>query len=83
MSIIAWLAFGLIVGFDGSKIPNRGSGVLLDIALGVVGAAAGGLLFHLSRTTGMTGFNAWSIFVPVIGAVVVLAAFHGLADGIA
>jgi uncharacterized membrane protein YeaQ/YmgE (transglycosylase-associated protein family) len=28
--------------------------------------------------TGVTGFNIWSLFVAVIGAVVVLAIYHAL-----
>ena len=35
MSMIAWIVFGLIAGFIGSKIVNKtGEGVLLDIVLG-------------------------------------------------
>jgi uncharacterized membrane protein YeaQ/YmgE (transglycosylase-associated protein family) len=80
MSIIAWIVFGLIAGFIGSKVVNHhGAGILVDILLGVVGAVVGGLLFHLVGATGVTGFNAWSLFVAVIGAVVVLAGFHLLA----
>lgn len=45
MSIISWIILGLIAGFIGSKIVNRhGQGLLLDIALGVVGAIVGGVL---------------------------------------
>ena len=48
MSILAWLVLGLISGFVGSKIVNkRGEGLILDIALGVVGAMVGGYLFSL------------------------------------
>jgi len=79
MSIIAWIVFGLIAGFIGSKIVNRhGAGVLVDVLLGVLGAVVGGLLFHLVGAVGVTGFNAWSLFVAVIGAVVVLAVYHAL-----
>jgi uncharacterized membrane protein YeaQ/YmgE (transglycosylase-associated protein family) len=46
MSIISWIILGLIAGFIGSKIVNRqGQGLMLDIALGVVGAIVGGVLF--------------------------------------
>ncbi|HEY8091217.1 MAG TPA: GlsB/YeaQ/YmgE family stress response membrane protein [Polyangiaceae bacterium] len=80
MSIVAWIVFGLIAGFIGSKIVNHhGAGIIIDAVLGVVGAIVGGLLFHLAGATGVTGFNAWSLFVAVIGAVVVLAIYHLLA----
>ena len=43
MSWIAWIILGLIAGFIGSKIVNRsGSGILLDIVIGIVGALIGG-----------------------------------------
>jgi uncharacterized membrane protein YeaQ/YmgE (transglycosylase-associated protein family) len=80
MSIIAWIVFGLIAGFIGSKIVNHGgAGALVDILLGVVGAVVGGFLFNLFGAVGVTGFNIWSLFVAVVGAVVVLAAYHAIA----
>ena len=48
MSILAWIVLGLIAGFVGSKIVNRtGEGLVLDLALGIVGAVVGGFLFNL------------------------------------
>jgi uncharacterized membrane protein YeaQ/YmgE (transglycosylase-associated protein family) len=48
VSIIAWIVLGLIAGFVASKIVNNsGQGVVLDIALGIVGAVIGGWLFTL------------------------------------
>jgi uncharacterized membrane protein YeaQ/YmgE (transglycosylase-associated protein family) len=80
MSIVAWIVFGLLAGFIGSKIVNRsGAGALVDILLGIVGAVVGGFLFNLFGAVGVTGFNVWSLFVAVVGAVVVLAAYHAIA----
>jgi uncharacterized membrane protein YeaQ/YmgE (transglycosylase-associated protein family) len=79
MSIIGWILLGLIAGFIGSKIVNKtGEGTLLDIVLGVVGAVVGGFLFNLVGAAGVTGFNIWSMFVAVIGAIVVLVVKHAL-----
>ncbi len=79
MSFIAWILLGLASGFIASKIVNRtGEGVVLDIVLGVVGALVGGFLFALIGARGVTGFNLWSLLVSVIGAVVVLAAYHAV-----
>jgi uncharacterized membrane protein YeaQ/YmgE (transglycosylase-associated protein family) len=81
MGIIAWIVLGLIAGFIASKIVNRsGEGPLLDIVLGVVGALVGGFLFNLVGAAGVTGFNIWSILVAVAGAVVLLLAYHAIAD---
>jgi uncharacterized membrane protein YeaQ/YmgE (transglycosylase-associated protein family) len=79
MSIVAWILLGLVSGFIASKIINRsGEGVVLDIVLGVVGAFVGGMLFNMIGNYGVTGFNLWSIFVSVIGAVLVLGVYHAL-----
>ena len=79
MSIIAWLVLGLIAGFIASKIVNHtGSGVVIDIVLGIIGAMVGGWLFSTLGATPITGFNIYSVFVAVIGAIVVLVIYHAL-----
>jgi uncharacterized membrane protein YeaQ/YmgE (transglycosylase-associated protein family) len=73
MSIVAWIIMGLVAGFIASRIvDHRGRGFVLDVVLGVAGALAGGFLFHLVGATGVTGFNLWSVFVSMIGAVILL-----------
>ena len=82
MSIIAWIVLGLVAGFIGSKIVNRtGEGVILDIVLGVVGAVVGGFVFSLVGAAPVTGFNVYSLFVAVIGAIIVLIIYHALVGG--
>jgi uncharacterized membrane protein YeaQ/YmgE (transglycosylase-associated protein family) len=80
MGIISWILLGLIAGFIASKIVNRtGSGLILDLVLGMVGAAVGGLIFSgLFGMSGVTGVNLWSIVVSVIGAIVVLWIYEAL-----
>ena len=79
MSVLSWVLLGLIAGLIGSKIVNRsGQGLLLDIVLGIVGAVLGGFLFSAIGATGITGFNLYSMFVAVVGAVVVLWAYHAI-----
>jgi uncharacterized membrane protein YeaQ/YmgE (transglycosylase-associated protein family) len=79
MSILAWLVLGLIAGFIASKIVNHsGSGVLLDIVLGIVGAMVGGWLFTTYGGMPVTGFNVYSVVVAVVGAVVVLVVYHAI-----
>ncbi len=79
MSILAWLVLGLISGFIASKLVNKsGEGVLLDIVLGIVGAIVGGWLFNALGRSGVTGLNIYSMFVAVVGAVIVLVAYHAL-----
>ncbi|MER8747609.1 GlsB/YeaQ/YmgE family stress response membrane protein [Mesorhizobium sp. M1004] len=77
MSIISWIILGVIAGFIGSKIVNKtGQGLIMDIVLGIVGAIVGGLIFSAFGATGVTGLNIWSLIVAIIGAVVVLWAYH-------
>ena len=77
MTILGWIILGLLAGFIASKIVNKtGEGVVLDIVLGIVGAVVGGLIFNAIGDTGVTGFNLWSLFVAVIGAVVLLGLYH-------
>ena len=79
MGIIAWLILGLIAGFIGSKIVNRsGEGLVLDIVLGIVGDIVGGFIFNFFGHAGVTGLNLYSLLVAVIGAIVVLVAYHAI-----
>ena len=77
MSIIGWIVLGLIAGFIASKVvDSEGQGLLLDIVLGIVGAVVGGFLFNQLGAAGVTGFNIYSMFVAVVGAVVLLVVYH-------
>ena len=79
MSFISWIFLGLIAGFIASMIVNkRGKGILIDIALGIVGAFVGGLLFNVLGAQGVSGFNLYSLFVAVTGSVVLLLVYHTL-----
>ena len=77
MSIIGWIVFGIIAGFIASKIVNKqGQGVIVDMILGIIGAVVGGWLFERFGSVGVTGFNLYSMFVAVIGAIIVLVLYH-------
>lgn len=79
MSFLAWIVLGLLAGFIGSKLVNkRGEGVMLDIVLGVVGAIAGGLVFNALGAPGVSGLNLYSLFVAVVGSVLVLVLYHAV-----
>jgi uncharacterized membrane protein YeaQ/YmgE (transglycosylase-associated protein family) len=79
MSILGWLVLGLIAGFIASKVVNHtGSGVLMDIVLGIVGALVGGWLFATFGGMPVTGFNIYSMFVAVVGAIVILVVYHAV-----
>ena len=81
MSIIAWIVLGLVAGWIASKIMHgEGSGLVMNLVLGVVGAFVGGLLISVIGGVGVTGFNLWSLLVAVLGAIVVLWLYNALSS---
>jgi uncharacterized membrane protein YeaQ/YmgE (transglycosylase-associated protein family) len=79
MSILGWIFLGLISGFIASRVVNRqGEGCFLNVALGLVGAMVGGFIFSAIGGSSITGFNLYSMFVAIIGAIVVLLLYHAL-----
>jgi len=80
MSYIAWIVLGLVAGFIASKIVNKtGQGLIRDLLLGIVGAIAGGYVARaLGFSQGVTGLNITSLFIAVVGAVLILVIFHAI-----
>lgn len=74
MNILLWIIFGAIAGWLASIVMKTDweQGTLADIILGIVGAVAGGFIMNLFGQSGVTGFNVYSLFVAVIGAIVIL-----------
>ena len=80
MSILAWIVLGVVAGFIASKLVNKsGSGLIMDLVLGIIGAVVGGFLFQQFGHAGVSGLNLYSLLVAVVGAVVVLVVYHALA----
>lgn len=79
MGLLAIIVLGLIAGWIASLIvDNAGKGPLVDMVLGIIGALVGGAIFSALGAASITGFNLYSLFVAVIGAVVVLVVYHAL-----
>lgn len=74
MGILAWIIIGALAGWIGSMIvgTNAQMGAFANIIVGIIGALIGGALFNLVGGEGFTGFNFWSLFVSVVGAVILL-----------
>ena len=79
MHILGWIIFGAFIGWLASAIMGkRSGGCMVNIALGLVGALAGGFLFEQLSP----GFNyerqgfIVSSLVAVIGAIIVLAIWN-------
>lgn len=70
---IVWIVIGAVAGWIASMImgTDRQQGLLLNIIVGVIGAAIGGWVVGL---LGMgEGGLIWSTLVAVLGAVILLA----------
>jgi uncharacterized membrane protein YeaQ/YmgE (transglycosylase-associated protein family) len=79
VGIISWILVGLVSGYLASRVVNKhGEGFIRDVLLGIIGAFIGGIIMHFFGSTGVTGFNAWSILVAFFGAVVLLVIYHAL-----
>jgi uncharacterized membrane protein YeaQ/YmgE (transglycosylase-associated protein family) len=79
MSFLGWLFFGLIAGFVASKaVKGRGSGCIVNIALGILGAVVGGAMFSFLGHPVWFRFSLQSMIVAILGAVVVLVVFHAI-----
>jgi uncharacterized membrane protein YeaQ/YmgE (transglycosylase-associated protein family) len=72
MGILGWIILGGIAGWIASALTGSRDGCLMNIVIGIVGALIGGFVFSLIGSTGFSGFNLWSLFVAVVGAVILL-----------
>jgi uncharacterized membrane protein YeaQ/YmgE (transglycosylase-associated protein family) len=82
MGIISWIIFGLIAGALAKWImPGKDpGGMIITIILGVVGAFVGGYVGTLLGMGSVDGFDIRSLFIAVLGAIILLAAYR-LATG--
>jgi len=82
MIVLGWVLFGALTGWIASKVVNRrGEGCMVNTALGLLGAVVGGFIFRQ-----LTGFRYeyhgffTSMFVAVLGAILVLIVYHAVTD---
>lgn len=79
MSLVCWVALGLITGFAASKFANKlGYGRPMDVAAGVAGAIVGGLLFDAARQSPAVAVNPWSLPAAGLASALALWVWHGL-----
>lgn len=53
-------------------IMNAGSGLMMNIIVGIIGAVLGGWIMSVIGNTGVTGFNLYSFLVALLGAVILI-----------
>ena len=70
MSFLVWIILGLVAGYIANQIVDReGKGLWLNMALGIVGAIVGGVIFSVLGGVGITGINIYSLIVAVVGSL--------------
>jgi uncharacterized membrane protein YeaQ/YmgE (transglycosylase-associated protein family) len=74
MDFLLFILLGGIAGWIASLVmrTDESMGLMANIVVGIVGALIGGWLFSIFGGQGVTGFNFYSLFVAVLGAVVLL-----------
>ena len=76
MNTIIWLVVGGLVGWAASAIMRSKEGILLNVLVGIVGAALGGWLLSPSfgaSTINQGNFSIAGLLVSLLGAVILLA----------
>jgi uncharacterized membrane protein YeaQ/YmgE (transglycosylase-associated protein family) len=76
MNFIIWLVVGGLIGWAASAVMRTREGLLLNVVIGIVGAALGG--WFLSPLAGVStinqsNFSAGAFIVSFLGALILLA----------
>jgi uncharacterized membrane protein YeaQ/YmgE (transglycosylase-associated protein family) len=86
MSILAWIVVGLIGGAIAQLLvkddPVGGGivGLVVTVLLGVAGALLGGLIaVALGISNGVDDFDVGTIFLAIVGSVLILVAYKAIA----
>lgn len=78
MGILGWIIIGGLAGWIASALTGSRDGLVMNIIIGIVGAFIGGFVFSLIGGAGVTGFNLWSLFVAVVGAVILIVVVQAI-----
>ena len=84
MNIIIWLLVGGLIGWAASAIMRTQEGILLNVVVGIVGAALGGWLLSPlfgASTINQGNFSVAGLVVSLLGAVILLAIVNLLRRG--
>lgn len=72
MGILLWIIFGILTGWIASMVMRSENGIIWDMILGILGAVIGGFIMNLFGQPSVTGFNIYSFFVAILGAVILI-----------
>lgn len=78
MGILAWIVIGLIAGWLANQIlGGRGGSLLYNLAVGLVGAIVGGLIFGALHIVPDPGFIG-NLVSATIGAIIFLLIWRAI-----
>jgi uncharacterized membrane protein YeaQ/YmgE (transglycosylase-associated protein family) len=77
MGILLWIVIGLIAGWLASQILGGRGGLLYNLAVGLIGAIVGGILFDQLGLAVKPGFLG-GLISATIGAVVFLLVWRAI-----
>ena len=77
-TLLLWLFVGLVAGWLASAVVGGGSGLVGDIAFGLIGSFLGGMTFHGLHVPLPWGGLPGTILVAVVGAVALLVGVRAL-----
>ena len=77
MGILMWIVVGLIAGWLATQILGGRGGLLYNLAVGLVGAIVGGVLFDQIGLTVKPGFLG-ELISATIGAVIFLVIWRAI-----
>lgn len=81
MYFLSWIMVGLVLGWSAGKIlKGKGYGPLMDIAMGICGALAGGFVARSVAVGAYRAAPSFAILFAAVGAVV-LTLFAGFVNG--
>jgi uncharacterized membrane protein YeaQ/YmgE (transglycosylase-associated protein family) len=72
MGWLAWIVLGGVAGWLAGMVMHSRLGLVGDIVVGILGALLGGFLAPMLGLPGVTGFDFWTLFVALVGAVLLL-----------
>lgn len=80
MYILLYILVGGIAGWLASIIMHQNSrmGIIANIIVGLIGAAIGGLIAHLTGLGGLSIFTFWGFGFAVLGAVILIAIINAI-----
>ena len=76
MNLLIWILLGALAGWIAGLIMKSGRNWLVNVVVGVLGAAVGGFVASVLGMGGITGLNLYSLLVAVAGACLLLGLFN-------